>query len=106
MPQTARNENLSTWPWDERLQPEKSARAAARYLRGLHEHYGDWDLALAAYNAGQGRVDKILKQRKAHSFEAITRYLPVETQMYVPKVEATVRKREGHDLQDLKVTKG
>lgn len=98
MPQTARSEKLSLWPWDERLQPEKSARAAARRLRELHGHYGDWDLVLAAYNAGEGRVDKLLKQQKTRSYEGIAHFLPAETQMYVPKVEATVREREGHEL--------
>jgi membrane-bound lytic murein transglycosylase D len=105
MPQTARDEQLSLWPRDERLQPEKSARAAARYLRALHTHYGDWQLALAAYNAGERRVDKLLKEQSAHSFEAIARCLPAETQMYVPKVEATVRKREGKELDALKLPK-
>jgi membrane-bound lytic murein transglycosylase D len=102
MPQTARAEQLSLWPLDERLRPEKSARAAARRLRALHAHYGDWELALAAYNAGEGRVDKLLKQQKGRSFESISRFLPAETQMYVPKVEATVRERTGKELQDLR----
>jgi membrane-bound lytic murein transglycosylase D len=102
MPQTAKDEQLSLWPWDERLQPDKSAAAAARYLRALHDRYGDWQLALAAYNAGPGRIDKLLKQQDARTFDAIARRLPVETQMYVPKVEATIRRREGLELQDLK----
>jgi membrane-bound lytic murein transglycosylase D len=98
MPQTARDEQLSLWPRDERLQPDKSARAAARYLRALHDHYGDWELALAAYNCGEGRVDKLLKQENAHTFEAIAQRLPAETQMYVPKFEATLLEREGRGL--------
>jgi membrane-bound lytic murein transglycosylase D len=102
MPATARIEHLSLWPFDERYQPEKSARAAARYLRQLHNHYGDWPLALAAYNVGEGRVDKLLKDHKARSFDAIARWLPAETQMYVPKVEATIYQREGLALADLK----
>jgi membrane-bound lytic murein transglycosylase D len=102
MPQAARDEQLSLSPRDERLQPEKSARAAARRLRALHTRYGDWQLALAAYNAGEGRVDRLLEQQKAHTFEAISRRLPAETQMYVPKVEATVREREGRELKDLR----
>lgn len=105
MPQTARAQQLSLWPWDERLQPEKSARAAAIYLRQLHHHYGDWQLALAAYNIGEARIDKLLKQHKAHSFDALARWLPAETQMYVPKVEATIHEREGHALADLKIPK-
>jgi len=102
MPEAARDEQLSLWPRDERLQPHKSAHAAARRLRMLHAHYGDWELALAAYNAGEGRVDKLLKQHKARSFEAIAPFLPAETQMYVPRIEATVREREGQELRALK----
>lgn len=106
MPKTARSLDLSLWPRDERLQPEKGARAAARYLRQLYERFGDWQLALAAYNAGPGRVDGLLKKHSARSFDAISRYLPAETQMYVPKVEATVLKREGKSLDELKVRPG
>jgi membrane-bound lytic murein transglycosylase D len=102
MPETARAQNLSLWPWDERYQPQKSARAAARYLRYLHGRFGDWPLAVAAYNAGESRVDKLLKRHKAHSFDAIARWLPAETQMYVPKLEATLRKREGVALAELR----
>ena len=102
MPDTARDQNLSLFPFDQRLQPEKSAHAAACELRRLHKHFGDWQLALAAYNVGQGRVDKILKKQNAHTFDAIARRLPVETQMYVPKIEATLLKREGVALADLK----
>lgn len=104
-PQTAKALDLSLWPWDERLQPEKCATAAARYLRQLHKHFGDWQLALAAYNCGEGRIDKLLKQSKVRSFDAIARRLPVETQMYVPKIEATIEKREGRFLKDLKPAK-
>ena len=104
-PQTAKAQNLTLWPWDERLSPEKCATAAARYLRVLHQHFGDWRLTLAAYNCGEGRVDKLLKQAKAHTFDAIARRLPAETQMYVPKIEATILKREGRYLGDLKLSR-
>jgi membrane-bound lytic murein transglycosylase D len=106
MPATARTEHLSLWPFDERYQPEKSARAAALYLRQLHSHYDDWPLALAAYNVGEGRVDKLLKEHQAHGFDAIAGWLPAETQMYVPKVEAIIRLREGLALADLKAPPG
>lgn len=106
MPSAARSLGLSTsWLGDERLQPEKSARAAAKHLRHLHSHFGDWRLALAAYNAGQARVDNLLKKSKSRSFDAIAHRLPAETQMYVPKVEATLHRREGLTLADLKVPK-
>ena len=78
-----------------------SARAAAKYLRFLHNHFKDWRLALAAYNAGEGTVDRLLKGRKVRTFDAIATRLPAETQMYVPRVEATLLRREGIKLTDL-----
>ncbi len=109
MPATAKNLNLSTGIFgigDERTDAEKSGRAAARYLRKLYTRFGDWRLALAAYNAGEGRVSDLLKKYKAHSFDEIASRLPAETQMYVPKVEAVVLKREGMTLAQLKSPKG
>jgi membrane-bound lytic murein transglycosylase D len=97
MPDTAKRFGLSLAPSDERLVPEKSARAAAQYLRLLHGQFGTWSLALAAYNAGEGTVGRLLKKREATTFEEIAPQLPVETQMYVPKVMATVSLREGVD---------
>ena len=98
---TAKGLGLSTWLPDERLDPEKSARATARHLRRLHGRYGDWRLVLAAYNAGEGCVDGLLKGARTRSFDAISSRLPAETQMYVPKCEATLRQREGRALGDL-----
>jgi membrane-bound lytic murein transglycosylase D len=95
MPATAKQYGLRTWPFDSRLSPDESAQAAAKYLRHLHGHFNDWRLALAAYNAGEGTVDKLLAHHKSHSFESIASQLPAETQMFVPKVEATVLRREG-----------
>jgi membrane-bound lytic murein transglycosylase D len=101
MPATAKRYGLRTWPVDQRLKPETSARAAAQYLRVLHTHFHDWRLALAAYNAGEGTVDNLLTRRKAHTFDAIATGLPAETQMYVPKIEATLLRREGMKLSQL-----
>lgn len=106
MPTTARALNLSLRPEDERLQTGKSARAAARHLRHLYERFGDWRLALAAYNAGETRVDELLKKYKARTYDGIADRLPAETQMYVPKVEGTLRKREGVALNELRIPKG
>ena len=103
MPATARSLDLSVGLFgDERLQPEKNSRAAARYLRELHQRFGDWRLALAAYNCGPTRVAELLRKHRAKTYDAISPYLPVETQLYVPKVEATLHKREGVRLTELK----
>lgn len=101
MPPTAKRFGLSTRFPDERLNPEKSARAAARYLRFLHGRFGAWPLAVAAYNAGEGRVGRVLETATRQSFEAIADDLPAETQLYVPKVSAVVELREGLTLGKL-----
>ena len=101
MPGTAKRFNLSSRPTDERFDPDKNARAAARYLRLLHNRFGDWRLALAAYNCGEQRVENLLKGSKIRSYDAIAARLPAETQMYVPKFEAVLLKREGKAITDL-----
>ena len=98
MPDTAKMLGLGTFLPDERVDPEKSARAAARYLRSLREKFGSWPLALAAYNAGEGRVSRTLASRKANDYAAIADALPAETRMYVPKVCALVSLRGGTNL--------
>ncbi len=95
MPETAKGLGLSTFLPDERTHVEKSARAAAKLLRRLHDQFGSWPLALAAYNAGEGRVRRLLEKMKADSFAEIASALPSETRMYVPKVCATVAVRSG-----------
>jgi membrane-bound lytic murein transglycosylase D len=101
MPATARSLGLSTWPFDERLDIDRNATAAAKYLRYLYGRFGDWRLVLAAYNAGEGRVGQWLEGAKARSFAAIASRLPAETQLYVPKFEATLRKREEISITSL-----
>jgi membrane-bound lytic murein transglycosylase D len=97
MPATAERFGLKTsWP-DQRTDPERSARAAARYLGILYRQLGSWPLAVAAYNAGEGRVGRLLKAHGKTDYEGIVDFLPTETQMYVPKVFATVAVREGID---------
>lgn len=95
MPETARELGLSTFLPDERTDPEKSARAAARHLRRLHGRFDNWALALAAYNAGEGAVRRALTARRATTFTAIADALPAETRMYVPKVCALIATRAG-----------
>lgn len=101
MPQTAKQYGLRTWIFDERENPEQSAHAAAKHLNHLYARFKDWRLALAAYNSGEGTVQNLLKRYNARTFDAIAPHLPAETQMYVPKVEATVLRREGVRLSQL-----
>jgi len=96
MPATAEWMGLALSP-DERVDPSKSAVAAAKYLRYLYERFESWPLVLAAYNAGEGRVRRLMKERGATDFNGIASVLPSETRMYVPKVLATIELREGRD---------
>ena len=100
MPDTARSLGLALRP-DERVHPVLSARAAAAHLRRLHHRFGDWPLALAAYNAGEHRVARELRLRRADSFAEIAAHLPAETRFYVPKVLATVHLRSGVTPENL-----
>jgi membrane-bound lytic murein transglycosylase D len=99
---TARGLGLSTFLPDDRTDPDKSARAAARLLRGLYSKFGGWPLALAAYNAGEGRVRRLLASSGSSDFAGLAASLPAETRMYVPKVCALVAVRTGESLETLK----
>lgn len=89
MPATARRYGLRVDATrDERLDVEKSTRAAARYLRDLHSQFDDWPLALAAYNAGEDVVKKAVDRAGSGEFRELSRLrlLPTETRAYVPAV--------------------
>jgi membrane-bound lytic murein transglycosylase D len=79
-----------TWWIDERSDPEKSTRAAARHLSDLYEEFKDWNLAMAAYNAGPVRVANALKKTGSTTFWELVdkKALPKETMNYVPTVLA------------------
>lgn len=81
------------WYIDERAEPEKATRAAAKYLKTLHGMFDDWHLALASYNGGPGRVQRAMKRARRDDFWTLTsttRYLPRETRDYVPLILAAV----------------
>lgn len=103
MPATARAFGLRTFPFDERTQPGKNARAAAQLLRVLHERFDSWPLALAAFNAGEGRIAIAQKKANSKAYADIVELLPAETRMYVPKVLATLAVREKHVPAALRV---
>lgn len=76
--------------YDERRDPHKSALAACRYLKDLHTMFNSWELAMAAYNAGEGKIGRAIKKYRTQDFWKLTkgRYLKSETKNYVPKIMA------------------
>ncbi|HSR52184.1 MAG TPA: LysM peptidoglycan-binding domain-containing protein [Acidobacteriota bacterium] len=93
MTPTARDFGMRVdWWIDERSDVEKSTFAAARYLRQLYDQFGDWYLALAAYNGGQGRLERILKRHGQMDFWELSRrrLLPRQTRNFVPLILATI----------------
>ncbi|HTN70281.1 MAG TPA: transglycosylase SLT domain-containing protein [Methylomirabilota bacterium] len=91
VPATARRYGLKIDPWiDERRDPTKSTRAAADYLKDLHKYYGRWYLATAAYNAGQGTIDRATQASGAKDFRKLTENIALkeETRNFVPKFVA------------------
>src|SRR5690606_6606177 len=76
---------------DERMDPEKSTDAALRFLKRLYRTYGDWELAMAAYNCGPGNVNKAIRRSGGkRSFWEIYPYLPRETRNYIPSMTAVI----------------
>ncbi|HWB16661.1 MAG TPA: LysM peptidoglycan-binding domain-containing protein [Vicinamibacterales bacterium] len=82
------------WFLDERSDPEKATRAAAQYLKALYDNFGDdWNLALASYNAGPGRLQRAIQRAHTDDFWALsasTKYLPRDTREYVPMIMAAI----------------
>jgi len=81
------------WYIDERADPLKATRAAAKYLKALHERFGDWHLALASYNGGPGRVQRSMNRSGQDDFwdiSSTSRFLPRETRNYVPLILAAI----------------
>ncbi len=90
---TARLYDLKVeWWLDERLDVEKATPAAARYLKDLETDFGDWYLALAAYNGGPGRVTRVFRRHGKMDYWTMAkrRLLPRETRNYVPSILAAI----------------
>jgi membrane-bound lytic murein transglycosylase D len=94
IPSTGARFGLTQNYWvDERSDPEKSTLSAARYLKWLSARYnGDWSLALAAYNTGEGNVDSAIARAGSRDFWRLHRggYIAQETRNYVPAILAVV----------------
>jgi peptidoglycan lytic transglycosylase D len=81
---------VQNWWVDERQDPEKSTRAAARHLKDLYEEYEDWYLAMAAYNCGPGNVQRAIERSGYADFWQMVAHhvLPLQTENYVPAILA------------------
>jgi len=75
---------------DERNSYEKATRASARYLKWLHDRYNNWELAMAAYNTGEGNVDRAIGRAGVSDFWAIYPYVAQQTRNYVPNILAVI----------------
>jgi len=94
IPSTGYKFGLNRDEWvDERMDVQKSTRAAIAYLKELHGMFGDWLTALAAYNCGEGRILRVISRQRINyldSFWDLYRQLPNETARYVPRFLATL----------------
>ncbi len=92
IPGTGRQFGLKQTAWiDERNSFEQATRASARYLKALAAHYrGDWELAMGAYNTGQGNIDRGISRAGKANFWAIYPFIAQETRNYVPNILATI----------------
>jgi membrane-bound lytic murein transglycosylase D len=95
IPSTGYKYGLNRDEWiDERMDPEKSTRAAIGYLKDLHNMFGDWLTVLAAYNCGEGRVLRVISGQHLNyldRFWDLYHLLPYETARYVPRFLATLQ---------------
>lgn len=98
IPETGKRYGVDVDFWlDQRRNPEMATDAALKYLKDLYGYFGDWQLAMAAYNCGEGRVRRLIRELKADSTrdstQAITYWdlpLPTETMHYVPRILAAM----------------
>ena len=103
------NSNDSYWI-DERRDPEKATRAAMKYLKQLYAEFGDWHLALASYNCGQGRVRRAVRKtgKTNPTYWEVRARLPKETRHYVPLYIATATiamnpEQYGYNIDELEL---
>lgn len=92
---------------DERKDPVLATKAALDYLEAMYDQFGDWTLAVAAYNCGPGGVRKAIRRSGKNDYWSLRKYLPKETQKYVPRIIAAMYLMQyyhSHDLQPKSVS--
>jgi len=103
MPATARGHGLQINDYvDERCDPYRSTSAALQHLTDLYNEFGDWTIAIAAYNCGNGRMRSAIKKGKSKNFWKIKSHLPKETQGYVEKFIAAAYMMEYYSFYDMR----
>lgn len=108
---TGRNYGLTVNSYiDERRNPEKATKAAIAYLSDLYDEFGSWHLAVAGYNAGEGKIRRAIKKYKTDNFWELAKkpYLRLETKRYVPKLIAAImiaKNPEQYGFNDIKYEK-
>lgn len=103
MPATARMHGLQINDYvDERSDPYRSTNAALLHLSDLYDEFGNWTIAIAAYNCGNGRMRSAIKKGKSKNFWKIKKHLPKETQAYVEKFIAAAYAMEYYHFYDLR----
>jgi membrane-bound lytic murein transglycosylase D len=100
VPDTARRFGLINDQGDFRTDMLRSTRAAARYMKALVDEFQDWRLALAAYNAGEDRVEEAIRKAQSRDFSRLARLrlLPEETLSYVPAVLSAIAEARNRGL--------
>ncbi|MEL6926642.1 MAG: lytic transglycosylase domain-containing protein, partial [Bacteroidota bacterium] len=89
MPGTAKKYGLKINKYvDERFDPQKSTEAAMKHLSYLYQRFGNWKLAIAAYNCGSGRMDRAIRKADSYEYDALKKHLPKETTDYVRRFTA------------------
>jgi len=106
IPATARTFGLRIDDWvDERFDPEKATDTALDILEYLHDRTGDWLLAIAAYNTGEGRVNRAIRRVGSRDYWTLARHraLPSQTRFYVPAVLALAEIDRDPDIHDITI---
>jgi membrane-bound lytic murein transglycosylase D len=106
IPSTARMYNMAiNATTDERSDTHRASEAAAKLLSDLYKYHGDWALAMASYNCGAGRVNSAIRQAGSKDYWKVRKFLPYETQKYVPYFMAVVYAGEFAHLHDITLEK-
>jgi len=102
IPSTARMYNMTlNATTDERSDTHRASEAAAKLLSDLYKYHGDWALAMASYNCGAGRVNSAIRQAGSKDYWKVRKFLPYETQKYVPYFMAVVYAGEYAQFHDI-----